>query len=172
MPHSESPADNPFNAGDVREALGFDRNDPNVKVHFIPMGGYAEPNPLDFNMGDEADAGIDTATGMFGVRDSKPGYREGNAARIPDYESIVQVLDQVGIEVVRARMKHPPYNSPHEGHSVMREELDVELWEHVCKDTGRSLAARAEAIQVAATAVLYVLDLIDNPSKPAAPPVD
>jgi hypothetical protein len=69
------------------------------------------------------------------------------------------VLLDVRKELLSAMTKHPPMHSPHEGHSVIREELDVELWEHVTKDTGRSSAARAEAIQVAAMGARYALDL-------------
>lgn len=67
-------------------------------------------------------------------------------------------------EVERARIKHKPMNSPHEGHSVIREEFD-ELWEHVKADTGQSPEARKEAIQLAAMAVRYILDLIDYEDK-------
>ena len=60
-------------------------------------------------------------------------------------------------------------NSPHEGHSVIREELDVELWEHVCHDTGRSPEARREAMQVAAMALRYIIDLCEPvPEPPSA----
>jgi hypothetical protein len=71
------------------------------------------------------------------------------------------VLAMVRAEVLRASAKHPPMHSPHEGHSVIREELD-ELWDHVRADTGRSHAARKEAIQIACTAVRYACDLFDT----------
>jgi hypothetical protein len=70
------------------------------------------------------------------------------------------VLARVRAEVMRAEAKWPPMNSPHEGHSVIREELD-ELWDHVCADTGRSSDAMKEAVQVACTAIRYVCDLCD-----------
>jgi hypothetical protein len=70
------------------------------------------------------------------------------------------VLAKVRAEVLRAAAKHPPMNSPHEGHSVIREELD-ELWDHVKADTGHSNQALREAIQVACTAVRYACDLCD-----------
>lgn len=70
------------------------------------------------------------------------------------------ILSKVRAEVLRAQAKHPKMNSPHEGHSVIREELE-ELWDHVKADTGQTPDARKEAIQVACTAVRYVLDLID-----------
>lgn len=80
---------------------------------------------------------------------------------IPD--PLTRVLNEVREEVAKARAKHAPMNSPHEGHSVIREELEKELWEHVCADTGRSPEARKEALQVAAMGVRYILDLIDDP---------
>lgn len=58
----------------------------------------------------------------------------------------------------KAMSKHPAMHSPHEGHSVIREELD-ELWEHVRADTGRSADARREAVQIAAMGLRYALDL-------------
>ncbi len=74
-----------------------------------------------------------------------------------------RVLADLREEVLRARAKHPPMHSPHEGWAVIREELDPELWEHVIHDTGRSPEARHEALQVAAMGVRYILDLIDEP---------
>ena len=61
-------------------------------------------------------------------------------------------------EVVKAMDKFDAFNSPHEGWAVIREELD-ELWEHVRANTGRADEARVEAIQIAAMAFRYVLDL-------------
>ena len=81
----------------------------------------------------------------------------GNPHDSPIWQDLADELD-------RARAKHAPMHSPHEGHSVIREELDKELWEHVCHDTGRSPEARHEALQVAAMALRYILDLIDEPA--------
>lgn len=72
--------------------------------------------------------------------------------------SLIDIIAEVKKEVAKAAKQHPPYNSPHEGHSVIREELD-ELWDHVRADTGRSGAARKEAIQIAATAIRYAMDV-------------
>lgn len=73
---------------------------------------------------------------------------------------ISDVHDQVALELLRAREKHPDFPSAHHGISVIREEVE-ELWEHVCADTGRTPAAAAEAIQVAASAIRYVVDLME-----------
>lgn len=79
------------------------------------------------------------------------------------------ILD-VAREVERAEAKWPPMHSPHEGHSVIREECE-ELWDHVRADTGKTAEARKEAIHVAAMAVRYIRDLIDGrPVVPSAAP--
>ena len=74
---------------------------------------------------------------------------------------IVDVLEEVHEEVHRARKKHPPQNSPHEGYAVLKEEVE-ELWDEIKADNGRSPSARKEAIQIAAMAIRYILDNIDN----------
>ena len=68
------------------------------------------------------------------------------------------VAAEVQAEVLRAQAKHAPYNSPHEGWSVIFEELE-ELREHVQADTKQEAEARKEAIQIAATAIRYVLSV-------------
>lgn len=69
-------------------------------------------------------------------------------------------LRKVGSEVFRAQDRFPPFNSPHEGWAVIKEELD-ELWEHCKANNGRSHEARMEAMQIAAMAVRYMLDIGD-----------
>ncbi len=71
------------------------------------------------------------------------------------------VLSRVRKECERAYAKHAPMHSAHEGHSVIREELD-ELWDHVKADTGYTADAMDEAVQVAAMGVRYVVDLSDR----------
>ncbi len=78
-----------------------------------------------------------------------------------DHEKrILGITAEIAREVARAEEKHKPLNSPHEGWSVIFEEVE-ELREHVRADTGRSAEARKEAIQVAATGLRYVLNLCD-----------
>lgn len=79
------------------------------------------------------------------------------------------VLLEVWGEVQAARYKHAPMSSPHEGSSVIREEFE-ELWEHVREDTGRSPEARKEAVQLAAMAIRYVLDLCSMTDSPLQDP--
>jgi hypothetical protein len=69
-----------------------------------------------------------------------------------------EVLELVRAELDRALARFPAFNSPHEAKAVIEEELD-ELWEQVKANRGRGPAAMTEAVQVAAMACRYVLDL-------------
>ena len=73
-------------------------------------------------------------------------------------DRVVALASEIAAEVRRAEKKHPPMHSPHEGWSVIWEELE-ELREHVRADTGRSVGARKEALQVAAMGLRYALNL-------------
>ena len=66
-------------------------------------------------------------------------------------------LQDVAIELNKAISRFAPFNSPHEGWAVIREELD-ELWDHVKANTGTGDDAYAEAIQIAAMALRYAVD--------------
>lgn len=73
--------------------------------------------------------------------------------------AVDKVLTEIRAEVQRAITKYPVgFNSPHEGWSIIWEELD-ELWDEVKTDHGRDPEAFAEAIQLAAMGVRYVADL-------------
>lgn len=65
---------------------------------------------------------------------------------------------EVLYELQRAQVNFPPFNSPHEGWAVIKEELD-ELWADVMTNQGRGPNARKEAIQIAAMGMRYVLDI-------------
>lgn len=80
----------------------------------------------------------------------------GNPHDSPIWEELSDALDA-------AMTRHAPMNSPHEGWSVIWEELE-ELREHVRADSGRSAAARKEAIQIAAMGLRYALDLCTEES--------
>jgi hypothetical protein len=71
------------------------------------------------------------------------------------------LLPELKRELLKATTHHRPMHSAHEGHSVIREELE-ELWDHVKEDTGTSGAARKEALQVAAMGLRYIIDLCDG----------
>ena len=68
------------------------------------------------------------------------------------------IMIAVARELSRATAEFPPFNSPHEGHAVIAEEMD-ELWDLVRANDARGEAARKEAIQIAAMAIRYVRDL-------------
>jgi hypothetical protein len=70
----------------------------------------------------------------------------------------LSVAAEIAGELTRARAKHGPMHGPHEGWAVIKEELD-ELWEHVRADTGTSAEARKEAIQIAAMALAYAIEV-------------
>lgn len=63
-------------------------------------------------------------------------------------------------ELAAARSRFEPFNSPHEGWAVIHEEAE-ELWKLVMANDGRGPLARREAIQVAAMALRYILDLCE-----------
>lgn len=69
-------------------------------------------------------------------------------------------LDLVVADVLKelelASNKFGPFKSPHEGHSIMREEFD-EFWDEIKRNNLAS--ARAECVQVAAMAIRFLLDI-------------
>ena len=67
-----------------------------------------------------------------------------------------EIIALVRAELVRATGKFGAFNSYHEGYAVILEELD-ELWDEI-KGGQRPAELRAEAIQVAAMAIRFVLD--------------
>lgn len=94
----------------------------------------------------------------------QPADRTGGPITRDQYRQLKDVITDLQTEVYKAMHKHAPMRSPHEGHSVIEEEFD-ELWDHVKADTGRTPAARKEALQLAAMAVRYIIDLIDTPKE-------
>lgn len=71
---------------------------------------------------------------------------------------------QAADEAIRAHKAWPrSSSSAHEGYAVLLEEVD-ELWDHVrTKQKDRDLASmREEAIQVAAMAIRFAVDVIDG----------
>ena len=70
-------------------------------------------------------------------------------------------------EVLRARAKHAPMRGPHEGYAVLLEEVE-ELWAEVKAKTFDKAKARKEALQVAAMALAFVVEVCGEPT-PSAP---
>ncbi len=71
------------------------------------------------------------------------------------YRDLDEVLDAIRNEFLRARNKHSPLASAHEGYAVILEELD-ETWDEIKRDDFD--AAREEAVQVGAMAVAFILE--------------
>ena len=71
-----------------------------------------------------------------------------------------RAIDEVADELIRALHRHAPMASAHEGYAVILEELD-ELWAEVKKRSDRRSrsAMRAEACQVAAMAIRFMLEV-------------
>lgn len=74
-----------------------------------------------------------------------------------------QAFADVRKEVEKAVDRYEPMRSAHEGHSILREEVE-ELWEHVKRRQGwRSIdEMRHEAVQVAAMAIRFIHDICDG----------
>jgi hypothetical protein len=76
-------------------------------------------------------------------------------------DKIKELLQDVEIELRKARIKYKPFNSSHEGYAVIKEELD-ELWELVRKNKGYKMSdprMEKECIQIAAMALAFIIDL-------------
>ena len=75
------------------------------------------------------------------------------------------VADEVLRELASAMVGNAPMQNAHEGYSVILEEVD-ELWDEVKlnprKNPQRNATMRKEAIQVAAMAIRFVLDVCDK----------
>jgi len=80
-------------------------------------------------------------------------------------------MDAVLVETYNAMLKHRPFNSAHEGYAVILEEMD-ELWDVVKLNPKKIFAGtaaeqkgihrklmRSEAIQVAAMAIRFLMDV-------------
>lgn len=66
------------------------------------------------------------------------------------------VVGQVCDELRRAQSDFPAFNSAHEGYAIIEEEVD-ELWDAVKRNEPEN--AHGEAVQVAAMALRFLLDL-------------
>jgi hypothetical protein len=75
--------------------------------------------------------------------------------------AIHKVSDAVEVELYVATERYGSFNSAHEGYAVILEELD-ELWDEVKRRDKSIPRMRAEAIQVAAMAMRFVMDCCDG----------
>lgn len=74
-----------------------------------------------------------------------------------DEDRVDRILSVVRAELLRATDEFGPFNSPHEGYAILKEEVE-ELWSDIKGDEGHSPLAQMEATQVAAMAVRYIFD--------------
>ena len=77
-------------------------------------------------------------------------------------EHSAEVLNAVYTEFQKAAAKFPKFNGAHEGYAVLLEEVD-ELWDEVkLNHSDRSKRRmREEAIQIAAMAMRFIMDVCD-----------
>jgi hypothetical protein len=78
----------------------------------------------------------------------------------PKYQTLIEVVD----ELKSATDKFGAFASAHEGWAVIREEVD-ELWDEVKSKNGTKESMRKEAIQIAAMAMRFVMDVCDRGDK-------
>ena len=75
-----------------------------------------------------------------------------------------KILHEIESEYLSACGKFGKFNSAHEGFAVLKEEVD-ELWREVKTKhymLGRDKSMRDEAIQVAAMALRFIVDVCDK----------
>lgn len=75
--------------------------------------------------------------------------------------NVVGVGAEIVAEYLSARVKHAHMRGPHEGWAVIYEEFVVELGAHVWAKNFDKAAARGEAIQVAAMALAFALEVCE-----------
>jgi hypothetical protein len=75
--------------------------------------------------------------------------------RFKEDDVIVDILEEL---YHAQRTKGRPFNSAHEGYSVILEELD-ELWDEVRKKVRDKQRMNEECVQIAASAIRFILDV-------------
>ena len=68
-----------------------------------------------------------------------------------------EIIQDVAKELDRANTKFGSFHSTHEGYAVLKEEVD-ELWDDI-KNNAPLADQRKEAIQIAAMAVRFIMDV-------------
>lgn len=72
--------------------------------------------------------------------------------------NVTDAINLIFDEWKKAGQKHPAIHSAHEGYAVILEELD-ELWQEIKNNPCDEERVRAEAVQVAAMALRFIVDL-------------
>lgn len=162
---------------------GGDQVDPFADIRNSGSGGYrpgnVEPAPslrdikaFERACEDKALFGDDTAKGNSFDGDDKlsaackaePQETLERIMALADKGAVVtQAARDVIKEVARASVLHGDMKSGHEGYAVLLEEVD-ELWDLVKTDKVKSPEGRKEAIQIAAMAIRFIVDVIENDS--------
>lgn len=130
----------------------------------------AEPDPAEEDVRAVSDAEPDPAAEK--VHERRVRGHDRRAAPDDAGEEIVarvcRVMRYVEAELLSAVRQFDPYHSAHEGYSVILEELD-ELWDEIKanKLPGARARQRAEAVQVAATAARFLLDIQAEEGEPS-----
>lgn len=161
----------PENERILKQALGFDPDDPGLSVSATIVDNtsdtantHTQGAELLMELMDVLAQGVPRAAGVTAAE--TPKTRD-------TFPIIRNILGEIGAEVHLSILKHGLFKSAHEGYAVIKEELD-ELWDEIKCNEGYSFGARMEALQVAATALKYVM-LVDehtakHTKKDAPPP--
>ena len=72
-----------------------------------------------------------------------------------ELQHIYFIQEDILKELKRATRGYGPFNSPHEGYGVIKEEFD-EMWDDI--KANRFKESKVEAVQVAAMCIRYILD--------------
>lgn len=77
----------------------------------------------------------------------------------------MSLVEEIYLELQRARARHAPMHSAHEGYAVILEEFD-ELWDEVKLKQASKEKMRREALQIAAMAVRFIEDVCEKQEVP------
>ncbi len=72
-----------------------------------------------------------------------------------------RIKDEIWDEYLSAISKFPSFHSSHEGYAVIKEEVD-ELWFEIKAKVNKKKHMRAEAIQIAAMAFRFIIDICEE----------
>ncbi len=106
---------------------------------------------------------------------SRNDWRQRADAFLPELEKVMQIMapsvaadsmyqhagNAAVREVLAARTKHAPMRGAHEGYAVLLEEVD-ELWAEVKARKFDKIKGRAEAKQIAAMAIAFMVEVCSS----------